>query len=319
MTIEKDKSVFVGIDVSKGHVDIGIHERAEVRRFSNDGKGLRAALTWLSEFQVALVVIEATGRLHETPTRLLRAAELPVAVVNPARPRHFARAKGRLAKTDRIDALVLAEYAAVLRPPPGQARDTATEALTALVQRRRQLVGLSAMEQNRRQDIAGLEIEDSLRESFMAVMLALVGQISEIERQIDRLIGEHEAFRELDILLRSVPGIGPVTSQTLLAQLPELGSLTRRQVASLVGLAPFNRDTGAFRGRRAIQGGRGDIRATLYMATLAAIRCNPTIQAFYQRLVQGGKLKKVAITACMRKLMTALNAIARDQKPWQTA
>lgn len=313
------ETVFVGIDVSKSHVDIAIHKRAEVRRFDNHGAGLRTALGWLAEFEVALVVVEATGRLHEASARLLRAAGIAVAVVNPARVRHFARAKGRLAKTDALDALVLAEYAAVMRPVPGQARDAATEQLAALVQRRRQLVDLQVVEKNRRQDTTGSELETSLASSFEAIMIALVRQISCVESAIDTLIAESRTFNELDTLLQSVPGIGPVTSQTLIAELPELGKLTRRQVASLVGLAPFSRDSGAFRGRRAIHGGRGRIRATLYMATLAAIRCNPEIQAFHQRLIKQGKLQKVAITAAMRKLTVTLNAIARDQKPWQHA
>jgi transposase len=315
----RNETVFVGMDVSKAHVDIAIHERAEVRRFDNHGAGLRTALEWLAEHEVALVVVEATGRLHETPTRLMRAAGLAVAVLNPGRVRHFARAKGRLAKTDTLDALVLAEYAAVIRPAPGQARDAATGQLAALVQRRRQLVGLQTMEKNRRQDIIASQCEASLADSFEAVMIALVRQISRVEAAIDALIAEDRAFHDRDSLLQSVPCVGAVTSQTLIAELPELGTLTRRQIASLVGLAPFNRDSGAFRGRRAIYGGRARIRATLYMATLTAIRCNPKFKAFHQRLVDQGKLQKVAITATMRKLIVTLNAIVRDQKPWQNA
>lgn len=312
----QERGVVVGIDVAKRHVDIGVHGTGLVRRFANDGTGLGSALDWLSEFEVALVVMEATGRLHALAQRMAVAAGLPVAVVNPGWVRNFARAKGRLAKTDKIDALGIAEYGAVMKPAPRQERDATHEAVAELVLRRRQLVTTKAMEENRFQSLV-TGPEGVLRDSFETVIVALVGAIGAIERQIDALIVGDECLRARDGLLRSMPGVGPVTSQTLIAELPELGALTRRQIAALTGLAPINRDSGAVRGRRHIQGGRNQVRTVLYMATLAAIRFNPGIRAFHQRLRQQGKLPKVAITAAMRKLIVTLNAMVRDQKSWQ--
>lgn len=311
-----NEAIYVGIDVSKAHVDIGLGGLDSVRRFGNDAAGLRAASDWLSACPVALVVMEATGCLHELAARVLRVGGFPVAVVNPGRVRNFARAKGRFAKTDRIDALMLAEYAATMQPAAGEERDDATQALGLLVLRRRQLVETLAAEQNRQGSLPVTIQDDGVDKSFETVMMALVRAITAIERQIDDLIMASEAFKTRDRLMRTVPGIGPVNSQTLIAELPELGTLTRRQVASLVGLAPFSRDSGAFRGYRSIHGGRRQIRTVLYMATITAIRCNPNIKAFYDRLKDEGKKPKVAITACMRKLIVTLNAIVRDQKEW---
>ena len=315
----KEEAMVVGIDVSKQHLDVGLHPVGLVRRVGNDHDGLTEAVDWLSGHAVALVVMEATGRLHELAAQVLRAAGLPVAVVNPGRVRHFARAKGHLAKTDRIDALVLGEYGAVMKPTPGQARDMQTTALAALVLRRRQLVTFLATERHRLESIPPHARDTVMLETFQDVMAGLQRQISAIERRIDDLITGTEGFREQDALLRSVPGVGPVLSQTLIAEVPELGSLTRRQIASLVGLAPISRDSGTFRGQRSIHGGRSQVRRTLYMAAIAAIRCNPKIRAFHQRLIQEGKRPKVAITAAMRKMLVILNAIARDNRPWQTA
>ena len=313
------EAVFVGIDVSKTHVDIGLGGQNLVRRFDNDTAGLRAASDWLSDHPVALVVMEATGRPHELAGRLPRTDGLAVAVVNPGRVRHFARAQGRFAKTDRADALVLAEYAAAMKPEAGAERDADTQVLGLLVPRRRQLVEMLASEQNRFKSLPVIVRDDGVNKSFEAVMASLVRAITAIERQIDDLIMESDTFKARDRLVRSVPGIGPVTSQTLIAELPELGRLTRRQVASLVGLSPFSRDSGAFRGYRSIHGGRRQIRTVLYMATVAAIRFNPKIKAFYERLKGKGKKPKVAIVACMRKMIVTLNAIVRDQKEWNVA
>lgn len=316
---KSNEAIHVGVDVSKVHVDIGLGELESVRRFSNDAAGLRAASDWLSAHPVALVVMEATGCLHELAAHLLRAGGFPVAVVNPGRVRNFARAKGRLAKTDRIDALVLAEYAAAMQPAAGEDRDEATRTLGLLVLRRRQLVEMLAAEQNRLKSLPVVTRDDGVDESFETVTAALVRAIDAIERQIDDRIMANEAFKTHDRLVRSVPGVGPVTSQTLIAELPELGTLTRRQVANLVGLAPIARDSGAFRGYRSIHGGRRQIRTTLYMATITAIRCNPKIKAFHDRLRDEGKKPKVAITACMRKLIVTLNAIVRDQREWNAS
>lgn len=313
---KESQAVYVGIDVSKGHLDVGLRPEGLVRRVGNDRAGVLSALDWLSGHDVALVVLEATGRLHELAARMLRAAGLPVAVVNPGRVRHYARAKGQWAKTDRIDALLLAEYADAMKPPAGQDREAKTEELASLVLRRRQLVGALSAEHLRLESLPERARTAAVLASFEAVLLTLTAQITAIEREIDDLITATPVLREWDRLLRSVPGVGTVTSQTLLAEVPELGSLTRRQIASLIGLAPFSRDSGAFRGQRSIFGGRGKVRSVLYMATLAAIRCNPNIRAFHKRLVENGKRPKVAIAAAMRKLIVTLNAIIRDQKSW---
>lgn len=304
----------IGIDVSKLWVDVAVHGRDEVRRFANDVTGLGACREWLGGSKGSLVVMEATGRLHRLAEEVLGQAGHGVAVVNPARIRHFARAKGRLAKTDRTDAFVIAEYGVVMQPPPRLGLAAEIRALADLVARRRQLVDTLTAEKNRFQSMG---LTPALKETFETIMRALVGCISDIERSINDLITSDQELKEKDRRLRSVPGIGPVCAQTLLSQMPELGRLTRKQIASLAGLAPVARDSGQFKGRRYIQGGRDNVRPVLYMATLAAIRCNPLIKAFYQRLRDQGKLPKVALTACMRKFIVILNALIRDNKSWE--
>lgn len=315
----------VGVDVSKEWLDVAVHGAREGRRFANDLGGLEACARWLDGGPSAegrapaadtgtLVVMEATGRLHRLAEAVLMQAGCAVAVVNPARVRHFARAKGLLAKTDRADARVIAEYGAVMRPAPRLEVAPERRELADLVARRRQLVATLAAEKTRFQSLPG---RPALKASFEALGRALAATLAGIERAIDDLIARHAVLDETDKRLRAVPGVGPVLAQTLLSNLPELGSLTRKQIAALTGVAPMARDSGQFRGRRFIQGGRHAVRPVLYMATLAAIRCNPPIAAFHRHLKQQGKPPKLAVTACMRKLIVILNAIVRDSAEWQ--
>ncbi len=309
-------SVVVGIDVAKAHVDVAVLGAPfEPRRFPNDTEGHSALATTLQKLAVALVVMEASGGYEAQLACALQAAGLPVAVVNPRQARDFAKAMGQLAKTDRLDAQVLAEYAAVLvrrtrlqrflRPLSDQQRVR----LVAWVTRRRQLVTMLTSEQQR----WGLALP-LVRPSIEAIMQALHAQLDDVERQMRTHLQRHCA--ELDALLRSVRGVGPILRATLLANLPELGRLNRRQLAALAGVAPMAHESGSIRGRRHIQGGRFELRRVLYMATLSATRFNPIIRAFYQRLIAAGKCPKVALVACMRKLLSILNAMARDHTPW---
>lgn len=304
--------VVLGIDVAKGWLDVFVHPAGRSARVGNDGDGLARLLAMLGEHPDALVVMEATGAWHEAAAETLAEAGHAVAVVNPARVRAFARAKGLLAKTDRLDARVIAEFGAVMAPPPRPRRTPEERHLGVLVQRRRQLVGMLAMEKNRR----AARPHPRLAHSIEAVVATLVAEIETLDADIAAAVRGHPAWRRREAVLRSMPGVGPVLSQVLITELPELGTLSRRQSASLVGVAPVNRDSGAVRGRRTIHGGRSTVRVPLYMATVAAIRCNPVIGAFYRRLRDAGKPPKVAITACMRKLVVTLNAMVRDNKPW---
>jgi transposase len=258
-----------------------------------------------------LVVLEATGGLQERAAAVLAAAGLAVAVVNPRQVRDFARATGRLAKTDRLDAAAIARFAAAVRPAPRDLPDAARQALIDLVARRRQLVEMRVAEKVRRAQIA-----PALRPRLDEHLAWLAEAIAELDRAIGTAIRHSPLWRVEDDLLGSVPGVGPLTRATLLAKLPELGHLDRRKIAALVGVAPMSRDSGTFRGQRFVQGGRADVRTVLYMATVTAVRCNPVIRAFHRRLIAAGKPAKVALTACMRKLLAILNAIARTRQPW---
>jgi transposase len=304
--------MFVGIDVAKDHLDVHVLPTGEAFCCPADSAGVTSLVVRLQAVRPALIVLEATGGYEGLIAAELAAADLPVAVVNPRQVRDFARALGRLAKTDRIDAEVLACFAEKVRPrfqtPPSEEE----QQLKVLVARRQQLVAMRTAELNRRALAGG-----RVRRSIDAVLKMLGRQIENLEHDIDGAIRRSPVWREKDDLLRSVPGVGPGTSRTLLAALPELGTLSRRRIASLVGLAPFNRDSGLLRGRRTIWGGRADVRTALYMPTLTAIRINPVLRAFYQRLRAAGKTAKMALTACMRKLLVTLNAILRSQCPWQ--
>jgi transposase len=306
---------FVGIDVSKHRLDV--HPRPSGEGFATDydDEGVAGLAGRLAALAPALVVLEATGGLEVRLAAALAAAGLPVAVVNPRQVRAFARAMGRLAKTDRLDAEAIARFAEAVRPPARPLPDEATRHLGALVARRRQLLEMLVAERNRRQ-----AADPALHERIDAHLRWLEEALAEIEHELEGVIRESAVWRAKEELLRSVPGVGEVSARTLLAELPELGSLTRRQAAALVGVAPFNRDSGRMRGKRAISGGRARLRACLYMAAVAAARgSNPVIAGFYKRLRSAGKPAKLALTACMRKLVVTLNAVLRTNTAWKQA
>ncbi len=312
-------SVTVGIDVAKAHLDVCVLGVASgVQRFANDADGHSALAAALLPLGAGLVVMEATGGYEAALACALQASGLPVAVLNPRQARDFARSMGRLAKTDAVDARMLAEMAAVLVHREDLARfvrpvaDECQQWLAALVTRRRQLLAMLGSERQR------LQITPTkLHPSIEAIIAAIKAQLDDLEAQMVRHVHEH--FSALDGLLQSTSGIGPVASATLIAQLPELGRLNRREIAALVGVAPMSNDSGNRKGRRRVQGGRFEIRRVLYMATLTAARYNPVIRAFYERLKAAGKLPKVALVACMRKLLTMLNAMVRTGKPWDAS
>jgi transposase len=305
---------FIGIDVSKARLDVFIQPDGESFAADNDEAGVAALAERLRTELSCLVVLEATGGLQERAAATLAAAGLYVAVVNPRQVRDFARATGRLAKTDRLDAAIIAAFAEAVKPEPRPLPDAERQGLIDLVARRRQLVEMRAAEKIRRGQLA-----QGLRPRLDAHLAFLDAAIAELDRDIGGTLRASGAWRAQDELLASVPGIGPVARAVIAAKLPELGQLSRRQIAALVGVAPFNRDSGQHKGKRAISGGRADVRNVLYMAAVAAIRCNPVIRAFHQKLKAAGKPPKVAITACMRKLLSILNAIAKAQSPWRLA
>ena len=309
-------SVVVGIDVAKAHVDVAVlGAKLDAQRFDNEADAHSALAAVLKPLGVALVVMEATGGYEAALACALQAAGLPVAVVNPRQARDFAKSMGRLAKTDRIDARMLAEFASVLVRRDDLASlirplaDAQQQALAALVTRRRQLVTMMLSERQRLQLAIAV-----VRPSIEAMIEAIRKQLDDVEAQMVGHVQAH--YAELDRLLRSASGIGPVASATLIAELPELGKLNRREIAALVGVAPMANDSGNTKGRRRVQGGRFEIRRVLYMATLTAARHNPAIKTFYDRLLAAGKLPKVALVACMRKLLTTLNAMVKTNKPW---
>ena len=305
--------VVIGVDVSKDSLDVATPEG--VSQWENLPQGHAALIEQLASWTIQSIIIEATGGYERPLVAELLAAGLPVIVVNPRQVRDFARATGRLAKTDSIDAQVLAQFGNAIKPqqrplPSGKQLD-----LQQQVARRRQLVGMLTMEQNRLKQTT----DKLVRQSIQAVCNTLQKQLEKIDQRLQDAIEETPAWREKDNLLRSVPGIGPQTAFTLLAELPELGSCSRQQIAALVGIAPINRDSGRWRGARTTWGGRATVRAGLYMATLVATQHNPVIKAHYQHLQKLGKQKKVALVACMRKLLCMLNAILRDKKPWKNS
>lgn len=310
-------SVVVGIDVAKAHVDCAaLGAELATRHFTNDIDGHSALAATLQPLGVALVVMEATGGYETALACALQAAGFAVAVVNPKQARDFAKGMGRLAKTDRIDAEVLAELATMLLRRGELIRftrplaDTQQRELAALVTRRRQLLTMLVSERLRLQMATA-----NVRPSIEALIEAIRAQLDDLEGQMRSHVSQH--FAELDALLRSARGIGPIASATLIASLPELGRLSRREIGALVGVAPIANDSGTSHGRRRVRGGRFHVRRVLYMATLSAANYNPTIRAHYQRLVAAGKLPKVALVACMRKLLTILNAMVRTHTPWR--
>lgn len=302
--------IFVGIDVSKAQLDVALRPEGRFSA-SNDEAGFAQILKRLKAAPPTLVVLEATGGLEIPITGILAAAGVPVVVVNPRQVRDFAKATGRLAKTDALDAQTLAHFAEVLRPALRPLPDEQTQALAAILARRRQLVEMLTAEKNRLSSA-----HTPVRTSLRTHIAWLERELRHTDRDLAHAIRESPVWREKDDLLQSVPGIGPVGTSTLLANLPELGTLTGKQIAALVGVAPLNRDSGTWRGKRTVWGGRAQVRAVLYMAALVATRFNPVIRAFYQRLCAAGKAKKVALTACMRKLLIILNAMMKHRTRW---
>ena len=309
------EQTFVGIDVSKDRLDVHVRPTDETFAVARDGEGLAALIERLATLDPDLVVMEATGGFEQTVAAAVVAAELPLAVVNPRQIRDFARATGQLAKTDALDAKAIATFAEKIRPEVRPVPDEQARALGELVARRRQLIEMMIAERNRRRQLTSRR----LLKGVDRVLAMLQKELSALESELADGIRGTPAWRERDELLQSVPGIGDVVARTLIADLPELGRLDRKQIAALVGVAPLNRDSGKMRGKRTTWGGRAKVRCALYMAALVASRRNPVLKAFYQRLVSPGKAKKLALTAVMRKLLTILNAMVRDNTRWQSA
>ena len=306
---------YVGIDVSRDRLDVHVRPQERHLAFGRDEAGLDALCAELARAAPALIVPEATGGYEIAGAAALAANGLPTAVVNPRQVRAYAKAVGRLARTDRLDAEIIALFAEQVRPEPRPVPDADTLALAELVARRRQLVDMIGAETNRRSRVRDARIRARL-DRHIAWLKA---EIEDVERDLDQAVRGSPIWRQAEEVLTSVPGIGPTTARVLIADLPELGTLDRRRLAALVGVAPLNRDSGAFRGRRFIQGGRAEVRRALYMAALTAIRRNPPVDALYERLVAAGKPAKLTLTACIRKLITILNAILRNNTPWQNA
>ena len=304
--------LYIGIDVAKAQLDIAIRPTGQRWQVSYAEKETEGLITQLADLQPTLVILEASGGLELPLVAGLAAASLPVVVVNPRQVRDFARATGKLAKTDAIDAQVLAHFAEAVRPAPRPIPDTEAQALSALVARRHQLMSMLVAEKNR----LGTALS-SVRPRIQAHIAWLEQELKVLDDDLSDTLRRSPIWHEKENLLRSVPGVGPQLTLTLLAHLPELGNLDRKRIAALVGVAPFNRDSGTMRGKRSVWGGRTRIRAALYMGALVASRHNPVIRAFYQRLLAGGKPKKVALTACMRKLLTILNAMLKHHTPWR--
>lgn len=313
MTTAAPVPSFVGVDISKDSFDFNIRPAGEAASLPCTSAGIRQFIARLRTFQVQLVVMEATGGYEKRIAAELAAAGFPVVVVNPRQVHDFARACGRLAKNDRLDAEIIARFAEAIKPQIRALPSAETELLSELVARRRQLVELQTAEFNRSQTAHGPKVKKSIQR-----LLSAVGkQIAELDDELDKAIANSPVWKEKDDLLQSVKGIGPATARTLLADVPELGQLNRRSLAALIGLAPYDHDSGKLKGTRCISGGRAPVRAVLYMATLSATKWNPSIRRFYQRLRSKGKVFKVAMTACMRKLLTVLNMILKTKQPWR--
>ncbi len=303
---------YVGIDISKDRLDVGLLGDEGMWQIENSPSGIADLVQQMQAIGPELIVVEATGGYHRAVTEALFLAGLCVAVVNPARVRQFACACGLLAKTDRLDAFVLAEFGKKMQPRRYEGKNEAEKQLSALLVRRRQLEEMLKAEQNRLRTISS-----SLQSSVERIIAVLKQEKKQLDEQIQQLLKEQKAWQEQTEILRSAPGVGMVTTATLLADLPELGKLDRKQIAALVGVAPLNHDSGKKRGYRKTKGGRTDVRSVLYMSTLVATRYNPLIQPQYQQMLKRGKEKKVALTACMRKFLTILNAMMRDGQPFR--
>jgi transposase len=313
-TTDIQRPHYVGIDVSKRRLEVCLMPDGEVFTVANDQPGIDSLLQRLEEVGPELVVLEASGR-YERPAAAAIAASsagIAIAVVNPRQARDFAKAIGRLAKTDRIDACVLARFAGAVDPPPSVLPDAEASALQAILARRRQIMEMIVAENNRLQ-----MAPEALKKRIQAHIRWLEKELARTDGDLEEAIEASTVFKENEALLRSVPGVGPVLARTLLAELPELGELTHKRLCALVGVAPFNRDSGQRCGKREVWGGRAPVRAALYMGALVATRYNPVLKEFYGRLLGAGKPKKVALVACMRKLLSILNAVMRDRVPWR--
>jgi transposase len=305
---------YVGIDVAKAWLDVAVRPSGVQWRVANAEADLPALVEQMERLTPQLIVLEATGGYERGVAAVLAAARLPVVVINPRQVRDFAKATGRLAKTDVLDAQVLAHFAEAVHPEPRPLADAATQRLAALLERRSQLVGMLTAEKNRRQQALS-----SVRPLIETHIAWLEQALDQLTQDLDQTLHASPVWREREDVLRSVPGVGPILALTLLADLPELGTLAPKQLAALVGVAPLNRDSGSSRGKRLIWGGRARVRSALYMSTLSAVRYNPVLRAFWTRLREQGKPPKVALVACMHKLLTILNAMLKRQTPWQPA
>ncbi len=306
-------SLSVGVDVSKQRLDVGFFPERPGQSFENAPQGIADLVAWIRPLGPQYVIVEATGKYEQALVAELAAAGLPVVVINPRQARDFAKAKGILAKTDKIDAAVLANFGLAMQPEIRPIPSEKTRELQELLSRRRQLVNLQTSELNRLQTVHSAKIYHGIKEMLRRIKKDL----QELDAELDRRIQDCPVWRQNEALLKSVSGVGDQTARTLLAELPQLGACSRQKIASLVGVAPFNRDSGQFRGQRTVFGGRRAVRKCLYMATLVATRHNPVIRDHYERLQNAGKRKKVALVACMRKLLTILNAMIRNQTAWK--
>jgi transposase len=309
------ETIFVGIDVSKDRLDVHVRPSAEAFAVARDGKGLKELVERLSGLSPRLIAVEATGGFETIVAAAIAGAQLPLAVVNPAQIRHFAQAVGKRAKSDPIDAAVIARFAEAVKPEPRQMRDEAARLLAELVGRRAQIIEMLVAERQREGRVAASRVRKSIGRHIAALEKELVA----VDSDIDGLVRGSPVWREKEDLLTSFPGVGDTLARVFLAELPELGQLTRREIASLVGVAPFTRQSGRWKGKSMIAGGRSSVRAASFMAALSASRCNPALRAFYQRLLAAGKPKMVALIAVARKILTILNAMLRDKKQWQNA
>jgi len=310
MTTTKEE-IFIGIDISKTQMDVAIWGNDKTWEFRNEAEGWQELVEKAKDLNPSLIVVEASGGIEQPIVAELFMEKLPVAIVNPTRVRNFARSTGQFAKTDKLDARLIAHFAQAVRPQVRPLRTAEQEHLNALVTRRRQVVQILTAEKNRRSTVY-----DTLRKRLQQHIEWLNAELEALDEEIEQYIKERPYWRKNAALLRSVPGVGPVTASTLLAELPELGTRNRKQIAALVGVAPLNKDSGKMRGKRRVFGGRAPVRRALYMAALVATRVNPVIRAFYEHLLAQGKEKKVALTACMRKLLVILNSMIRNQQSW---
>lgn len=306
-------NLIIGIDVSKATLDVAVIPSNEETSVANNEAGCRELIVLFRALNPKLVVLEATGGLQNLAAGMLTAEGFPVVVINPRQIRDFAKAIGKLAKTDRVDAKVIARFGEAIKPEPRPLKDEENQALTAVMTRRRQIIEMITAEKNR----LGSSHE-SVRKDIKETISWLEKRLTDIEKDLSKAMNGNILLKQKSEILTSCKGIGPVVSTTFLCSLPELGTLNRREISALVGVCPFNRDSGKMRGKRTIFGGRATVRAMLYMATLSAVRFNPAIKSFYDRLMQAGKLHKVAMVACMRKLLTVLNAMLKDMKKWDS-